>query len=119
MHLDDALLDAEGRIDPGQWRAAAREGRPVGECDEHGCRIYPGETSRDFYGRIDYTAVCTGTRGTGIRSHGHEAVVPAGRVVRDPNVMPLFGVWQHESSVLDAARERDAAILGEHDRVPA
>jgi hypothetical protein len=110
MHLDDALLTAEGRIDPQRWMVAAT-GAPVltiGDCPQHRRRVTAGEVSRDYHRKVAfYSVVCPA---------GHENVVPAGRVVRDPLSMPIFGVWANEA-LAHAARERDAAILGEHDEL--
>jgi len=108
MHLDDALLTTEGRVDPQLWAAARRLGHTIGDCAQHHVRVTAGEIDRgDFYGRVSYTVVCPG---------GHDAAVPAGRIVRNPTALPIYGVWSAE--LAEAARARDAAILGEHDLEP-
>lgn len=104
MHVDGALLDAEGRIDPARWTAALAGEDVVGEC-HCGQPALPGPVDVDFFGRRFYTVLC-------LIDPDHEAVVPAGRTVRATTMAPLVGLGLADG-VLDAARERDAAILGE------
>ena len=106
MHLDDSLLDALGRIDPARWAAAQATRAPIGRCEQHRSQAIAGEVDAGVRGRRFYTVLCLGDA-------THDAVVPVDRQVRDPLSVPIYGVWSAEAE--QAAREREAAMLGERD----
>jgi hypothetical protein len=113
MRIADELLDGDGRIDEGKWTTARALEEPVGRC-HWPVRDHVGEQVRDC-GAAMYALASDGAFGR--RFHnvacraGHEAVIPATRVVRAPT--RLVGVGVVSDVLMDAARERDAAILGE------
>ena len=106
MRIADALLDSDGRIADVTWAAARSANDPVGECHpECGALVYAEPTDRAF-GRRFFVASCT---------NGHEAVIPATRVVRAPTASVLMPSKAVSAAMMAAARERDLAILGERE----
>lgn len=103
MRIADALLDADGRISEVLWVTARTGDQPVGRC-HCTAAVFAGPTDA-AWGRRFFTAVCLS---------GHEAVIPAARVVRAPTATVLIGVGGVSDELLAAGRARDAAILGEH-----
>lgn len=102
MRIADEFLDADGRIEPEAWADARSDDAAVGVC-ECGQDVFAGPTDRPWGSRgpTYYTAACAG---------GHDTAVPVHRVVRKPGSRILVGV---SDALIEAARERDAAILGE------
>lgn len=101
MHLDEALLDTDGRIADAAWRQAVSADMSIGVC--HCGEPVWADVVEVFFGRRSYTITCFS---------GHEAVVPATRVVREPTreVVPALG---------EDARALEARRLGERELVSA
>lgn len=105
VHIDDALLDDAGRISPTEWARRREAGEPVGVC--HCGSSAMAERDNEAWGRRFYAVHCL--------IHDHEAAIPTGRVVRTPTTW--VGPVDATDARLEAAREREAAILGERERV--
>jgi hypothetical protein len=101
VQIADELIDVDGRVDELLWAARRAAGDPVGLCHCNG-QAYAEETDM-AWGRRFFTASC---------HNGHEAVIPATRVVRRPTTRILVGVGISDA-LIEASLDRDAAILGE------
>lgn len=107
VHIADELLDDDGRIRPDVWAQRRADGEPVGTC-HCGSSAMAGRDD-GAWGRRFYSVTCL--------IHEHEAAIPVTRVVRTPTTW--VGPMTSEDALLDAHREREAAMLGERERIRA
>lgn len=105
MRIADEYLGPDGRIDLDRFASAALTGLQVGVC-HCGAPAIPAPGTSAF-GVVFLEVVC-------LYNSDHEATIPTTRVVRPPAVVKKItsGV---SAAVLQAGRDRDAAILGERD----